>query len=255
MDDTGGSWPANEDDLRAAYRKHVAESGRNRAVTAMASAYGMDSRTVRKRLVAAGLRSKTRAQCPPPERLTRDYERVVAEAGERAAVSELMRTYGASDHAVRMWLDKTGLRPTGERSAPARPITEPCPGTEGHPCGAVATTRYKGEDPAYCFRCYMRVYAADKTSAARRKAREYIYGIKRKSICVDCAAEGRDGKWPIAVLHFDHVPERGPKLFNIGNGDYAIKTVETEIAKCDVVCANHHAIRTWTGRGEPLGEP
>jgi hypothetical protein len=53
-------------------------------------------------------------------------------------------------------------------------------------------------------------------------------------------------------MHFDHVPGRGPKLFNLGSGDYSIKTVQAEIEKCDIVCANCHAIRTWISRGKSL---
>lgn len=63
--------------------------------------------------------------------------------------------------------------------------------------------------------------------------------------CVDC------GKvYPPYVMHFDHVPGRGIKLFNIGawTGGRTVSTMESlleEIAKCDLVCANCHAIRTW----------
>lgn len=92
---------------------------------------------------------------------------------------------------------------------------------------------------------------ADPAANFKRYGREYVAAVKRDAVCVDCVKEGRNGKWPPAVLHFDHVPERGPKRFNIGNGDYAIETVKAEIAKCDVVCANHHAIRTWIMREKP----
>ncbi len=44
-------------------------------------------------------------------------------------------------------------------------------------------------------------------------------------------------------MDFDHV--RGKKLFNIANGRYRTwKSVIIEIAKCDLVCANCHRIRT-----------
>jgi hypothetical protein len=64
--------------------------------------------------------------------------------------------------------------------------------------------------------------------------------------CMDCVAEGRDGIWPVCAMQFDHVPERGPKVGTVRslikfNNEKAFKK---EIAKCDVVCANHHAIRT-----------
>lgn len=49
-------------------------------------------------------------------------------------------------------------------------------------------------------------------------------------------------------MQFDHVPGRGPKLLNLNYGAVVtkgIKTLEEEIAKCDLVCANCHATRTW----------
>lgn len=98
----------------------------------------------------------------------------------------------------------------------------------------------------------MRTYAADPGSTFRRAAREYIAEIKQHAVCADCPPG--TNTWPPCVLHFDHVPGRGPKLFNVGAGDYAIETVQAEIAKCDMVCANHHAIRTWISRGKSREE-
>ncbi len=57
--------------------------------------------------------------------------------------------------------------------------------------------------------------------------------------CVDC------GQTDVRVLEFDHV--RGKKLHSIakmmGLG-YSWSTIETEIAKCEVRCANCHRIKT-----------
>src|SRR5690348_2472578 len=58
--------------------------------------------------------------------------------------------------------------------------------------------------------------------------------------CADCAR-----RFPFYVMQFDHV--RGQKSFTIGHGIRVMKSakaVQAEIAKCDVVCANCHAIRT-----------
>lgn len=46
-------------------------------------------------------------------------------------------------------------------------------------------------------------------------------------------------------MDFDHV--RGKKSFNIGGGKMgtpSFEAIEVEIAKCDLVCANCHRIRT-----------
>lgn len=61
----------------------------------------------------------------------------------------------------------------------------------------------------------------------------------KKDGCIDCRVEFRH--W---VLQFDHV--RGRKLGNVC--DMLIQPEEQlrkEIAKCDVVCANCHADRTY----------
>lgn len=70
------------------------------------------------------------------------------------------------------------------------------------------------------------------------KRKHYIDSIKVSSGCSDCKVWG-----PAEILSFDHV--RGIKEFGIGQRwDVAIKRLEEEIAKCEVVCHNCHAIRT-----------
>ena len=58
--------------------------------------------------------------------------------------------------------------------------------------------------------------------------------------CKDCG-----GRFPSECMDFDHV--RGPKLFNVGtcsrNGVSETR-LDAEIAKCEIVCANCHRIRT-----------
>lgn len=57
--------------------------------------------------------------------------------------------------------------------------------------------------------------------------------------CMDCGC-----KYPHYVMQFDHV--RGEKLFCIGEGrNRSQEKILEEIAKCDLVCANCHAERTY----------
>jgi hypothetical protein len=77
---------------------------------------------------------------------------------------------------------------------------------------------------------------------ARQRARTIIVEAKSKP-CMDCG-----GSWPSYVMHFDHV--RGTKEFTIAgyvtaisNSQLAFDRLFAEIAKCDVVCANCHALR------------
>jgi hypothetical protein len=56
--------------------------------------------------------------------------------------------------------------------------------------------------------------------------------------CMDCGQS-----FPTECMDFDH---RLNKLFNIGQSlaRYGLLTIENEIAKCDVVCACCHRIRS-----------
>lgn len=68
--------------------------------------------------------------------------------------------------------------------------------------------------------------------------KKYIASVKVKSGCKDCGVWGPD-----TLLTFDHI--HGDKLFSIGSRwDVSKLKLEEEIAKCEVVCFNCHAIRT-----------
>lgn len=83
----------------------------------------------------------------------------------------------------------------------------------------------------------------------RTKWRAFMDEMK-KGPCQDCRQE-----FPPICMDFDHIPERGPKLFAISHAVLSYRQAEKikiEIAKCDLVCANCHRIRTWK-RGQRLG--
>ena len=66
---------------------------------------------------------------------------------------------------------------------------------------------------------------------------KFIYEYLSSHPCVDCKTSD------VRVLEFDHV--RGTKYKNISNLKSCSKRkIMTEIAKCDVRCANCHRIRT-----------
>ena len=70
---------------------------------------------------------------------------------------------------------------------------------------------------------------------------EFIRSFKDKP-CMDCG-----NRYPPICMDFDHIPERGPKLFNVSVAAgklLLMKKLAAEIAKCDVVCANCHRLRT-----------
>jgi hypothetical protein len=76
--------------------------------------------------------------------------------------------------------------------------------------------------------------------AKRRYAvrRHWLDGIKIAAGCKDCGLDG-----PPEALTFDHVT--GEKKFDIGpSWNQGRLAIEEEIAKCEIVCANCHNIRT-----------
>lgn len=74
----------------------------------------------------------------------------------------------------------------------------------------------------------------------RERVRESVNKIKESSPCMDC-----NKFYPYYIMQFDHVS--GEKiasvsyLANRGTIDQALE----EIKKCDLVCSNCHAARTW----------
>ena len=81
-------------------------------------------------------------------------------------------------------------------------------------------------------------------SMAKRKI-DYIQSIKVKRGCADCGYNAH-----YAALQFDHLPGCDKK-FGLHEGyRHSYEAIDAEIAKCEVVCANCHSIRTVTRRVE-----
>ena len=95
----------------------------------------------------------------------------------------------------------------------------------------------------------------------RAEIREVIVEAKRRP-CADCGV-----RFASEAMEFDHVPGRGGKLFALSRSSASelincwtrrgrigslaqvrvkrsVRAVLAEIAKCDVVCANCHRVRT-----------
>lgn len=91
--------------------------------------------------------------------------------------------------------------------------------------------------------------------AQQRRAprQEYVDRLKAEHGCMDC------GLHPVysQVLEFDHRPDE-IKLFHISDrmGSGTMEDLIAEIAKCDIVCANCHRVRTVIKNqfGQALGE-
>jgi len=73
----------------------------------------------------------------------------------------------------------------------------------------------------------------------RGTTKTFMALIKESKPCMDCG-----GWFPFYVMQFDHV--RGDKMRSVSSmNTYSVQSVMDEIEKCDLVCANCHAIRTY----------
>ena len=92
-----------------------------------------------------------------------------------------------------------------------------------------------------------RISTRERRYIARR---HWIDSVKVLSGCVDCGIWG-----PPEVLTFDHI--RGEKKFGVGTSwNQGRVALEEEMDKCEIVCANCHAIRTKSRfKDEPIFTP
>lgn len=86
-------------------------------------------------------------------------------------------------------------------------------------------------------------YPSDKARYERQTA---VLRSLKDGPCVDCGI-----RYPYYVMQFDHV--KGVKKFDIGRGgvNRRLEVLMEEIAKCELVCANCHAVRTHLRKQPP----
>lgn len=105
-------------------------------------------------------------------------------------------------------------------------------------CGALKT-RWEAASPDERER--ERAQSRRASAKYRARIRAIIVEAKNRD-CADCG-----GRFPSCVMDFDHV--RGEKKFKISEAvqrayGLSFDRLRAEIAKCDLVCANCHRIRT-----------
>ena len=113
-------------------------------------------------------------------------------------------------------------------------------------CGKNEVRSSESYKCASCHNEYQKAYHKKHPESMRASAKRRTAQIRRlikesKDLpCSDCGI-----RYPSYVMDFDHV--RGVKIMGIANTPsqrYSIDKILQEIAKCDVVCANCHRIRT-----------
>lgn len=81
-----------------------------------------------------------------------------------------------------------------------------------------------------------------KGSKQRIRKSEYIRNFRDKP-CTDCGQT-----FPYYMMEFDHRDPEDKKFSIARMNAYSWKQINDEIAKCDIVCANHHRERTHLRR-------
>lgn len=78
-----------------------------------------------------------------------------------------------------------------------------------------------------------------KIGNTKQARKEYVDALKRQP-CTDCGQI-----FPTCAMHFDHLDPATKKKSVSGLVNGAMQTLLAEIKKCELVCANCHAIRTF----------
>ncbi len=89
----------------------------------------------------------------------------------------------------------------------------------------------------------------EKELASRQKqeSKKRLVKIKQASGCVDCGENNH------IVLDFDHLRDKKYNVSRMIHDGFSWAAIKKEIAKCEVVCANCHRIRTYLRLTEKTG--
>lgn len=80
----------------------------------------------------------------------------------------------------------------------------------------------------------------------KQRVKDFIEEYKRSRSCADCKFSGKEFPY---VLDFDHLAGIATKKFTIGSWSHAVLSIDAikkEMAKCELVYANCHRIRTFS---------
>jgi len=118
---------------------------------------------------------------------------------------------------------------------------------EWHESGKTGCCKECQNQGSSVYRYSSREAINSQRGGARGAVRELVNGYKESRGCVDCPPEERH---PHYLLDFDHL-DADTKVSSISRmitDQISIQKIFIEIKKCEVVCKNHHAIRTHNRR-------
>lgn len=105
-------------------------------------------------------------------------------------------------------------------------------------------TRYQ-EDPEY------RELVKSRSKARKKQLRELRYHLlrwlKETTPCADCGQ-----KFPHYIMELDHLRDKVRVVANLAGESDAV--FYGELRKCEIVCANCHAVRTHNRRADKNGQ-
>jgi hypothetical protein len=86
-----------------------------------------------------------------------------------------------------------------------------------------------------------------KGKKGQNDKQRYVDTVKvQKGSCVDCALPCEE--WNVVMFAFDHLDPL-QKSFPLSKAkNHTFEEIDAEIAKCELVCHNCHAFRTWIER-------
>lgn len=86
--------------------------------------------------------------------------------------------------------------------------------------------------------------AAIFSTKARQRNRDYLAWVKTDVPCLDCKVV-----YPPYVMQFDHIADdKDRAVAALAQAGASLDRLKAEIAKCELVCANCHALRTHQRR-------
>ena len=91
-----------------------------------------------------------------------------------------------------------------------------------------------------------RIQLSARKQRTKQEATLFINNYKLQHGCLDCGYN----KAAIA-LDFDHLKDKSHNISKMVADGLSIDTIMVEAAKCEIVCANCHRIRTHDRRSEP----
>lgn len=113
-----------------------------------------------------------------------------------------------------------------------------------NPCLSCAAANQKSRYNSKKFGAKMRKRNRSNLIKARKRNRQFIKNYLSSRLCVDCGEK----RW--VVLEFDHIANKKHAISIMVGKGFSIASIEKELSKCEVRCANCHRIKTYKQLGQ-----